>query len=83
MELILLIQDGLGWTTHLQAVQIDQVTEAEHLAFVVFTFLFVTLLLVFVDFFAFSGFKGTRLLLLLAQSGNLLIKFSLSINKLQ
>jgi len=82
-ELVLQFEDDLGRTTYFEGVQVDQVSETEHLAFLVLALLFVTLFLIFLNFLLLLMRSGLRLTLLLTQSNDLLVKLTLAVNELE
>lgn len=83
LVLLLLIKHGLRGTTDLQRVQIDQVTKPQHLTLVIFTFAIIPNFLVLVDFLALLGLLSLRFSLLFLKLLNLVVKLTLTLNKLQ
>jgi len=78
-----LVEDGLTLAGNLERVKVDQVTETEHLSFLVFTFLLIAQFLLFVDLALHLDLVLFALSLLGLQVLNLDVELALTLDKLQ
>jgi len=78
-----LVEDGLTLAGNLERVKVDQVTETEHLSFLVLTFLLIAQFLLFVDLALHLDLVLFALSLLGLQVLNLDVELALTLDKLQ
>ena len=78
-----LVEDGLTLAGNLERVKVDQVTETEHLSFLVLTFLLIAQFLLFVDLALHLDLVLFALSLLGLQVLNLDVELALTLDKIQ